>query len=91
MQYSAFGDGEQSRDFTCVSNVVDANLLAVDAPDVAGQAFNVAFGSRVSLNKLLDEPAHTRASATTQPSTCGTVSAAPSRPTPMCPSPADLP
>lgn len=50
-----FGDGEQSRDFTYVSNVVDANLLAVDAPGVSGQAFNVAFGDRVSLNQLLDE------------------------------------
>src|SRR5437588_5343233 len=46
------GDGEQSRDFTYVSNVVDANLLAPTAPagDVAGRYFNVAMGERISLN-----------------------------------------
>src|SRR5437588_2329555 len=37
-----FGDGEQSRDFTYVANVVDANLLAMDADDVAGKVYNVA-------------------------------------------------
>ncbi len=50
-----FGDGEQSRDFTYVDNVVEANLLAVEAADVSGQAFNVACGRRVSLNQLLEE------------------------------------
>ncbi len=50
-----YGDGEQSRDFTYVDNTVDANLLAADAPDVAGQVFNVACGERISLNDLLDE------------------------------------
>jgi nucleoside-diphosphate-sugar epimerase len=50
-----FGDGEQSRDFTYVSNVVDANLLAIDAPGVAGQVFNVACGRRVTLNRLVGE------------------------------------
>ena len=50
-----FGDGEQSRDFTYVSNVVDANLLAIDAPGVAGQVFNVACGRRVTLNHLVGE------------------------------------
>lgn len=48
-----FGDGEQSRDFTCVDNVVHANLLACHAPadQVAGQVFNVATGIRVDLNE----------------------------------------
>jgi len=49
-----FGDGEQSRDFTYVENVVEANLLAAQAkgPDVAGQVFNIACGTRVTINKL---------------------------------------
>jgi UDP-glucose 4-epimerase len=50
-----FGDGEQSRDFTYVANVVQANLLAVDAPDAPGRAFNIACGDRVTLNRLVGE------------------------------------
>jgi UDP-glucose 4-epimerase len=50
-----FGDGEQSRDFTYVANVVQANLLAMDAPDVSGKVFNVACGERVTLNRLVAE------------------------------------
>jgi nucleoside-diphosphate-sugar epimerase len=50
-----FGDGEQSRDFTYVANVVQANLLAIDAPDVGGKVFNVACGERVTLNRLVAE------------------------------------
>jgi UDP-glucose 4-epimerase len=50
-----FGDGEQSRDFTCVPNVVDANILAIDAPGVAGMTFNIACGETITLNRLLDE------------------------------------
>lgn len=50
-----FGDGEQSRDFTHVDNVVQANLLAMDAPDVTGKVFNVACGRNVTLNELLAE------------------------------------
>jgi nucleoside-diphosphate-sugar epimerase len=50
-----YGDGEQSRDFTYVDNTVDANVLAADAADVAGQAFNIACGDRISLNGLLGE------------------------------------
>ena len=50
-----YGDGEQSRDFTYVDNVVAANVLAADAADVAGQTFNVACGERITLNALLDE------------------------------------
>ncbi|MDX6691737.1 MAG: UDP-glucose 4-epimerase [Solirubrobacteraceae bacterium] len=48
-----FGDGEQSRDFTHVDNVVEANLLAMDAPNVAGQVFNVACGRMVTINELV--------------------------------------
>lgn len=50
-----FGDGEQSRDFTDVENVVEANLLAMDAPRVAGGLYNVACGERVTLNRLIRE------------------------------------
>jgi UDP-glucose 4-epimerase len=48
-----YGDGLQSRDFTYVENVVNANLLAAKAEGVAGQAFNVACGGRYSLLDLL--------------------------------------
>jgi nucleoside-diphosphate-sugar epimerase len=50
-----FGDGEQSRDFTYVANIVDANVLAMDAPGVAGRVYNVACGERVTLNRLVGE------------------------------------
>lgn len=43
------GDGHQSRDFTFVANVVQANLLACTAPDAPGQVFNIACGERFSL------------------------------------------
>ncbi|MDY0166791.1 MAG: SDR family oxidoreductase [Thermoguttaceae bacterium] len=48
-----YGDGLQSRDFTFVANVVHANLLAADAPDVAGRVLNVANGTQFSLLALL--------------------------------------
>jgi UDP-glucose 4-epimerase len=48
------GDGGQTRDFTYVQNVVDANLLAMRAPGARGQALNVATGRRISLRQLLD-------------------------------------
>jgi nucleoside-diphosphate-sugar epimerase len=49
-----FGDGEQSRDFTFVENVVAANLLACTAPkaQVAGQTFNVGTGSQTTINRV---------------------------------------
>lgn len=52
-QPTIFGDGQQSRDFTYVENVVNANLLACDAPakEVAGRVFNIATGSRFDLNE----------------------------------------
>ena len=48
-----FGDGGQSRDFTFVENVVNANLLACQSPanKVAGRMFNVATGTRIDLNE----------------------------------------
>jgi UDP-glucose 4-epimerase len=50
-----FGDGEQSRDFTYVENVVDANVRAMDAEGVDGLTMNVACGDRVTLNQLVAE------------------------------------
>jgi nucleoside-diphosphate-sugar epimerase len=52
-QPTIYGDGEQSRDFTYIDNVVHANLLAAAAPAerVAGRAMNVATGSRITLNE----------------------------------------
>jgi UDP-N-acetylglucosamine/UDP-N-acetyl-alpha-D-glucosaminouronate 4-epimerase len=50
-----FGDGEQSRDFTYVDDVVEANVLAASASGVAGLVLNAARGSRVSVNRLLAE------------------------------------
>jgi len=47
-----YGDGEQSRDFTYVRNVVEANLLAAEAPDPGGRIVNIACGERITLNEL---------------------------------------
>jgi nucleoside-diphosphate-sugar epimerase len=48
-----YGDGEQTRDFTYVANVVDGVLRAVEAPKASGQVINIATGGRISLNALL--------------------------------------
>jgi nucleoside-diphosphate-sugar epimerase len=48
-----FGDGQQSRDFTHIANVVHGNILAMTAPDVAGQVLNLANGDRTSLLQLI--------------------------------------
>jgi UDP-glucose 4-epimerase len=48
-----YGDGEQSRDFSYVTNVVQANLLAATAPGVGGQVFNIACGQRYNLLELV--------------------------------------
>lgn len=50
-----YGDGEQSRDFTFVDNVVEANLLAVTAPNAPGRVINIACGKRITLNKLAEQ------------------------------------
>lgn len=51
---TVYGDGEQSRDFTYIENVVNANLLASQADGMAGDMFNAACGSQFTLNQLLD-------------------------------------
>jgi len=48
-----YGDGEQSRDFTYVENVVQANLQAFEAPGIAGMAFNLGTSGRYTLNYTL--------------------------------------
>jgi UDP-glucose 4-epimerase len=55
-QPTIYGDGEQSRDFTYIDNVVHANLLAASAPaeKVAGKMMNTATGCRITLNNTFD-------------------------------------
>ena len=48
------GDGQQSRDFTYIDNVVEANCLAAEASGVSGQVFNVGCGDRVSLLQIVE-------------------------------------
>jgi nucleoside-diphosphate-sugar epimerase len=50
-----YGDGEQSRDFTYIDNVVAANLKAAETTKGVGQVINIANGERVTLNQLLDQ------------------------------------
>ena len=48
-----YGDGEQTRDFNPIANVIEANLRAIDAPEAAcGRAYNIAGGARISLLDL---------------------------------------
>jgi nucleoside-diphosphate-sugar epimerase len=50
-----YGDGEQTRDFSFVANVVQANLLACEAEDIAGETLNIGGGTQTSLNQLIKE------------------------------------
>ena len=50
---TVFGDGEQSRDFTYVDNVVRANVLALESKSASGKVFNIGCGARFSLNDLI--------------------------------------
>jgi len=49
-----YGDGEQSRDFTYIDNVVDANLLAARAKHTQGEVVNIACGQAVTVNEIID-------------------------------------
>jgi UDP-glucose 4-epimerase len=55
-QPTIYGDGEQSRDFTFIENVVQGNLLAAAAPaeNIAGRMINIATGSRITLNQTFE-------------------------------------
>ncbi len=48
-----YGDGEQSRDFTCIDNVVEANLLAARAEHTAGEIINIACGEAITVNEII--------------------------------------
>ena len=61
-----YGDGEQTRDFTYIGNVVDGVLRACHAPAVSGEVINVATGGRISLNTLF-ETVQTLVGTTTTP------------------------
>jgi nucleoside-diphosphate-sugar epimerase len=50
-----YGDGEQSRDFTYIANVVEANMLAAETSKGIGEVINIANGQRITLNELLAE------------------------------------
>ena len=50
-----FGDGEHTRDFTYIDNAVSANLRALDAERGFGEVYNIAAGSRISLNELVEK------------------------------------
>jgi len=50
-----FGDGDQSRDFTFIANVIDANWTAATRPNVAGEVFNIGCGNQTSLNQLISD------------------------------------
>ncbi len=50
-----YGDGEQTRDFTFVTNVLDANWTAATHPNAAGEVFNIGCGGQTSLNQLFEE------------------------------------
>jgi nucleoside-diphosphate-sugar epimerase len=51
---TVYGDGEQSRDFTYIDNVVEANLLAARARKTGGQVVNIACGQAVTVNQIID-------------------------------------
>jgi UDP-glucose 4-epimerase len=71
-----YGDGEQTRDFVYVGNVVEANLRAADSPGISGRVFNVASGQPVSLNEVLGKLAAllgVEARATHEPARAGDI------------------
>ena len=73
---TVYGDGEQSRDFTYIDNVIQANLLALRAPNAPGEVCNIGCGQRVSLNQLiqiLEELLEVRAQVTYAPAKPGDV------------------
>jgi UDP-glucose 4-epimerase len=51
---TVYGDGQQSRDFTYINNVVHANVLAARAPKTEGQVVNIACGQAVTVNAIID-------------------------------------
>ena len=73
---TVYGDGEQSRDFCFIDNVVEANLRAADAKGASGKVFNIACGTGTSLNRvlaLLGEALHRPIAAHNEPGRAGDV------------------
>jgi nucleoside-diphosphate-sugar epimerase len=73
---TVYGDGEQSRDFTYIDNVIQANLLALRAPNAPGEVCNIGCGQSVTLNQLiqiLEELLKVRAQVTYAPAKPGDV------------------
>ncbi len=52
-EFTVYDDGYQTRDFTYITDIVEANLQAAQAPEAAGQVFNIAGGSRVSVREVI--------------------------------------
>ncbi|HUN80679.1 MAG TPA: SDR family oxidoreductase, partial [Phycisphaerae bacterium] len=50
-----YGDGEQTRDFTHIDNVIEANLLAANAPKTSGEVVNIACGERLTINQVITQ------------------------------------
>lgn len=50
---TVYGDGEQSRDFTYIDNVVDGNMLAMNTPQARGQSINLACGGEITVNEVI--------------------------------------
>ncbi len=83
-----FGDGGQTRDFTYVSDVVDANVLAAESEGVSGEVFNIGFGRRVEIKELAEmvidimgekgkiSPTHKESYAGDFPDTCADIAKA---------------
>lgn len=55
IQPTVYGDGEQTRDFTYIENVVDANLQALKKNGIRGEVFNIACGEKITINQLVKE------------------------------------
>jgi nucleoside-diphosphate-sugar epimerase len=73
---TVYGDGEQSRDFTYIDNVIQANLLALRAPNAPGEVCNIGCGQSVTVNQLiqiLEELLEVRAQVTYAPAKPGDV------------------
>ncbi|MFQ5429107.1 MAG: SDR family oxidoreductase [Phycisphaerae bacterium] len=52
---TVYGDGEQTRDFTYIENVISANLLAADATETHGEAVNIACGEHITINEIIQQ------------------------------------
>ncbi|MCB9851941.1 MAG: SDR family oxidoreductase [Phycisphaerales bacterium] len=50
---TVYGDGEQTRDFTYIDNVIEANCLAAEAAEARGEALNIACGASISVNRII--------------------------------------